>query len=104
MILLPHFESMSIYHPEKCECPPPSEPTPHTIEGLKYHSENKIFISMKKMPLFSSIIKKCESHNKTSTSTIFKYATGLIWWFTLSTNEEKVKGEGWLTGLSRYNE
>ena len=82
MILLPHFESMSIYHPEKCECPPPppSEPPPppQTIEGLKYHSENKIFISMKKMPLFSSIIKKCESHNKTSTSTIFKYATGLI--------------------------
>ena len=60
--------------------PPPSEPPPppHTIEGLKYHSENKIFISMKKMPLFSSIIKKCESHNKTSTSTIFKYATGLV--------------------------
>ena len=83
MILLPHFESMSIYHPEKCECPPPPPPSeppppPHTIEGLKYHSENKIFISMKKMPLFSSIIKKCESHNKTSTSTIFKYATGLI--------------------------
>ena len=24
--------------------------------------------------------------------------------FTLSTNEKKVKGHGWLTGLSRYNE
>ena len=28
----------------------------------------------------------------------------VIWWLTLSTNEKKVKGHGWLTGLSRYNE